>query len=165
MASPQANITIRPAVDSDSSALVRVLEPEVGKAVVVNRFAELHAVLRLVLVIELDGIVTGTASMSPKSDEDGATRRLFALDIGSDYRRRGLATLLIEEVEKRVLADGHTAVRLEVSVDNHAAINLYEKLGYERTGQPEKLQWSQQVDGHPSEIVAETSQRMLKRLT
>jgi N-acetylglutamate synthase-like GNAT family acetyltransferase len=160
----KANITIRPAVDSDSAALVRILAPEVSKGVVVNRFAELHAGLRLLLVIEADGIITGTVSMSPKPDEDGVTRRLFALDIGSTYRRRGMATLLIEDVEQRVLASGHTVLRLEVSVDNHRAVSLYEKLGYERTGQPQKLQWSQQVDGHPSEIVTETSQRMLKRL-
>ena len=145
--------------------LARILEPEVGKAVIVNRFAELHAGLRLLLVLEVDGVIAGTVSMSPTPDEDGITRRLFALDVGSDYRRQGFGKLLIEEVEKQVLANGHSVLRLEVSVENQTAINLYEKLGYERTGQPEKLQWSQQVDGHPSEIVTETSQRMLKRLT
>lgn len=98
MASRPTNLTIRPAVDSDSSALVRILEPEVGKGIIVNRFAELHAGLRQLLVLEVDGVIAGTISMSPKPDEDGNTHRLFALDVGSDYRRRGLGTLLIEEV-------------------------------------------------------------------
>jgi ribosomal protein S18 acetylase RimI-like enzyme len=158
------SVLIRPAVDSDSAALVRVLSPEVDTHVITNRFAELHAGLRLLLVLETDSTIAGTISISTSSDEDGVTRRLFALDVGAGYRRLGFATALIKEVESRVLSDGHTALRLEVSVDNRIANALYEKLGYRRAGVPEKLRWSQPIDGQPSVIVTETSQRMIKSL-
>lgn len=158
------SVLIRAAVDSDSDPLVSVLSPEVDPHVITNRFAEFHAGLRLLLVLETDGAIAGTISISPNTDEDGVTRRLFALDVGAEYRRRGFATRLIKEVENRALSDGHTALRLEVSVDNHVAAGLYEKLGYLPVGTPEKLQWSQPIDGQPAVIVTETSQRMLKRL-
>lgn len=157
-------VLIRPAMDSDSAPLVRILSPEVDPHVITNRFAELHAGLRLLLVLETDRVIAGTISISPDADEDGATRRLFALDVGVEYRRRGFATKLIREVEGRVISDGHLALRLEVSVDNRIAAGLYKKLGYMPVGRPEKLQWSQPVDGRPSVIVTETSQRMVKRL-
>ena len=155
---------IRAAVDSDSARLVRALSPEVDPHVITNRFAELHAGLRLLLVLETDGVVAGTISISTSADEDGVTRRLFALDVGVEFRRRGFATKLIREVESRVLADGHSAVRLEVSVENRIAAGLYQKLGYKSFGTPEKLQWSQPINGRPSVIVIQTSQRMVKRL-
>ena len=158
------SVLIRPAVDSDSAALVRVLSPEVDAHVITNRFAELHAGLRLLLVLDTDSTIAGTVSISTSADEDGITRRLFALDVGVEYRRLGFATPLINEVESRVLSDGHTALRLEVSVDNRIASALYEKLGYLRVGVPEKLQWSQPIARQPSVIVIETSQRMVKGL-
>jgi ribosomal protein S18 acetylase RimI-like enzyme len=133
---------IRAAVDSDSTPLVRVLSPEVDPHVITNRFAELHAGLRLLLVLEIDGAIAGTISISTSADEDGVTRRLFPLYVGVEFRRRGFAMKLIREVENRVLSDGHTALGLEVSVDNHIAAGLYEKLGYLPVGTPEKLQWS-----------------------
>ena len=157
-------VLIRAAVDSDSASLVRALSPEADPHVITNRFAELHAGLRLLLVLEADGVIAGTISMSTNADKDGVTRRLFALDVGPEYRRRGFATGLIREVESRVLSDGHSALRLEVSVDNHGAAGLYKKLGYLPVGTPEKLQWSQPMDGRPSVIVTQTSQRMVKRL-
>lgn len=158
------DVLIRAAVDSDSAPLMLALSPEVDPHVITNRFTELHAGLRLLLVLEADGAIAGTISMSTNADKDGVTRRLFALDVGREYLRRGFATQLIEEVESRVLSDGHSALRLEVSVDNHVAASLYKKLGYLPVGTPEKLQWSQPVDGLPSVTVTQTSQRMVKRL-
>jgi hypothetical protein len=55
-------------------------------------------------------------------------------------------------------------VRLDVAIDNDAAIKVYEKLEYKPVGQPTRLQWSVQVDGGSSEIIVDTCQRMVKRL-
>jgi len=151
-------------VDSDSAPLVRNLSTEVDPHVITNRFAELRAGFRLLLVLEIEITIARTISISADADEDGATRRLFALDVGAEYRRRRFATKLIKEIESRVLSDGHSALRLEVSVENHIAASLYEKLGYMPVGTPEKLQWSQPVDGRLSVIATQTSQRMVKRL-
>ncbi|MDA1278456.1 MAG: GNAT family N-acetyltransferase [Chloroflexi bacterium] len=156
---------IRPAVESDLPQLVSALAPDPGRAQLANRFAEQRVGIRSLLVMELDGKVVGTVSVSPGAEHDGTTRRLFALDVGSKYRRRGFGALLIAEVERIVAKDGHSVVRLEVSVDNHAAISLYEKFGYEKIGLPRKLVWSRGVDGHPSEDVVEISHLLRKVLT
>lgn len=144
--------------------MARVLAPEVDSQIVSNRFVELHAGLRLLLVLEVGGLVAGTVSLSPGADEDGKTRRLFALDVGAGYRRRGYGSLLVGVVEKRIAADGHSIVRLEVMIENAPALRLYEMLGYVRVGGPVTSTWSRGVDGHPSEQVTETCYRMHKVL-
>ena len=155
---------IRHAVESDLAPLVNVLAPDPGRDQLANRFAEQINGIRLLLVLELETKIVGTVSISPEVDSDEGTRRLFALDVGSEYRRRGFGTLLIAEVERISVNDGHSVVRLEVSVDNHAAISLYEGVGYEKIGLPQKLVWSRGVDGHPSEDVVEISHLMRKVL-
>ncbi|MBC8453395.1 MAG: GNAT family N-acetyltransferase [Chloroflexi bacterium] len=155
---------IRVAVDSDLDLLSKSLSAELPRAQIVNRFSEQRAGLRILLVLELGAELAGTVSYDPRPDEDGLTRRLFALDVGAAFRRRGFATRLIQEVERLMVRDGQSVVRLDVAVDNTGAIALYERLGYERVGEPWKLQWSQQVDGHPTELVVELSHRMEKRL-
>lgn len=156
--------TIRAANDSDLPTLVKSLCPELEQAQLKNRFTEQVAGLRLILVMEVDEELVGTVSIDPNADPDGSTRRLFALDVGERFRRQGFAIELINAVEEHVLADGHTTVRLDVAIDNDAAIKVYEKLGYKPVGQPTRLQWSVQVDGGSSEIIVDTCQRMVKRL-
>jgi ribosomal protein S18 acetylase RimI-like enzyme len=161
-------IHIRVAVDTDLDLLSKSLSPEVPRAQMANRFAEQRTGLRILLVLEYGSELVGTVSLGsfdPQADNDGVTRRLFALDVGVAYRRLGLATRLVQEVERLVALDGHTMIQLDVAVDNTAAIALYEKLGYEPIGEPRKLQWSQQVDGHPTEMIVELLHRMEKRLT
>jgi GNAT superfamily N-acetyltransferase len=55
---------------------------------------------------------------------------IIDLMVHPDFRRRGLAALLIQETAKAVLQGGHTHVALRVLVDNIAAISLYRKLGF-----------------------------------
>jgi ribosomal protein S18 acetylase RimI-like enzyme len=155
---------IRAATESDLAALVQSLAPELARAQLKNRFAEQRAEFRLILVLEHKNELAGTISIDPGVDRDGFTHRLFALDVGQRFRRQGFATQLIRAVEEHVLADGHTTLRLDVAIDNTAAINLYKKLGYEPVGEPTRLQWSIQTDGGSSEVIVDTCQRMVKRL-
>jgi len=57
--------------------------------------------------------------------------RILTLDILPAARRRGLATILMEKSELRLRAAGCTQVFLETAVTNAAAIELYQKLGYQ----------------------------------
>ena len=157
-------MVIRRAVESDLDPLVRILDPDPGRPRLVNRFLEQKAGIRLLFVLEIDGVVVGTVSVSPHVDVDGETPRLFALDVGKAFRRRGFATLMVGEIERLVAIEGHPVVRLEVAVDNTGAIQLYENLGYEKVGLPQKLIWSKGVDGHPTDDVVEVSHLMHKRL-
>ena len=54
--------------------------------------------------------------------------------VRTDLRRRGIARSLIEHVIERSKSSGLTSVWLEVRVGNSAAIALYEKFGFEKSG-------------------------------
>jgi ribosomal-protein-alanine N-acetyltransferase len=50
------------------------------------------------------------------------------------YQRRGIATLLLERVFELTADDDRRGYTLEVRVSNVGAIDLYERLGFERRG-------------------------------
>ena len=55
---------------------------------------------------------------------------ILTIDVGSAYRRKGIGTLLMDEIESIFRQKGVKASFLEVREDNTSAINLYLKLGY-----------------------------------
>ena len=54
--------------------------------------------------------------------------------VDPDYRRRGIATRLLEQVFEATRDDQRRGYTLEVRVSNDRAISLYEKLGFVRQG-------------------------------
>jgi DNA-binding MarR family transcriptional regulator/GNAT superfamily N-acetyltransferase len=81
----------------------------------------------------VDGAPAGCVAMRPLSDiaEVGAVecKRLYVAD---RYRRRGLSQALMRALEAHAAQAGHNAVYLDTKDDLHAAIRLYDQLGYER---------------------------------
>lgn len=75
------------------------------------------------------------------------------------FRDQGLGTLLIAEGERLLRARGVRRATLMVEKENEAAVRLYERLGYRRTGESEAL-WDEVVDGamepvaHPSWVMS-----------
>jgi len=67
----------------------------------------------IVSIIEMDGV-----------------GHITALGVAPERQRRGLAHLLLLEMERNFRSRGISTVRLEVRVENVAAIRLYESLGY-----------------------------------
>jgi len=61
----------------------------------------------------------------------GKAGRILTLDIISEARRMGLASLLMQECEHRLRDFGCTEVYLETAVNNGPALRLYRKLGYQ----------------------------------
>ncbi len=51
-----------------------------------------------------------------------------------DHQRRGIATLLMEELFELTAEDGRRGYTLEVRVSNEGAIRLYERLGFKGRG-------------------------------
>ncbi len=47
-----------------------------------------------------------------------------------DFRRRGLATVLLRETARVVHENGDTHLALRVQTDNTPAVTLYDKLGF-----------------------------------
>ena len=55
---------------------------------------------------------------------------VVTIDVLSAYRRSGLGSLMMTEVESRLRTAGCDAMFLETAVDNLAAIKFYERFGY-----------------------------------
>ena len=62
--------------------------------------------------------------------EDDGIGHITTIGVAPEYRRRGLARLMIHEIERSFVARGLSTVRLEVRVDNLSAQRLYEQIGY-----------------------------------
>jgi [ribosomal protein S18]-alanine N-acetyltransferase len=61
----------------------------------------------------------------------GKTGRILTLDIVPEARRLGLASLLMDECERRLRSFGCKEMYLETAVDNEPALRLYRKFGYQ----------------------------------
>lgn len=55
---------------------------------------------------------------------------ITTVGVAPEHRRRGLARLLLLELERSLAARNVSTIRLEVRVDNSSAQNLYHSLGY-----------------------------------
>jgi len=79
----------------------------------------------------VDGIPAACVAMRPLQEVAGATecKRLYVAD---RFRRRGLAEALMQALESHAAQAGYDAVYLDTKDDLHAAIRLYQQLGYER---------------------------------
>lgn len=61
---------------------------------------------------------------------DAVTVELKRMYVREAHRRRGLATVLLAELERRALAAGYTRMALETGVAQPEAIALYERHGF-----------------------------------
>jgi [ribosomal protein S18]-alanine N-acetyltransferase len=61
----------------------------------------------------------------------GKAGRILTLDIVPEARRLGLASLLMEECERRLRSFDCKQIYLETAVNNEPALRLYRKLGYQ----------------------------------
>ena len=59
---------------------------------------------------------------------------LITMDVLPRYRRRGVATALLEEIESRLAARNVGEVWLETATDNQPAIAFWQKHGYRKRG-------------------------------
>ena len=159
-----ARPSVRPAVDDDLGPLASALEPEVPEAQIATRLEESRLGYRDMLVAELDGRVVGTVSMGGHGFQRPGSLRLFALDVGAAFRRRGVGTALVEAVEAIASGRDLEEVNLEVAIDNEDAVRLYERLGYRRHGEPVMDRWERQLDDGSSLLVEVPSWVMVKSL-
>lgn len=79
------------------------------------------------LVAEIQGSIVGYAVGILRLNNIG---HIVSIAVAKRWRRKGIGTRLIRELERRFKERGVRASRLEVRVSNRPAIKLYEKLGY-----------------------------------
>jgi ribosomal protein S18 acetylase RimI-like enzyme len=69
--------------------------------------------------------------ISARRNKDGY---IVTMDVLEEYRRLGIATALLAEIEKRLAANGVVRVGLETATDNHAGVAFWQKHGYRTRG-------------------------------
>lgn len=82
-----------------------------------------------------DGAVLGSAGLGPHWEEGREeTATLWGMYVTPSARGRGIGELLVHAVLEEARRRGHADVVLEVVNTNAAAITLYERCGFEATG-------------------------------
>ena len=82
-------------------------------------------------VAELNGLVVGCVGAWPDSNAIESLE-LIRMSVDASVRRKGVATLLIRQVERFALAEGFSKVSLATLVMMSAACSFYERCGYTR---------------------------------
>ncbi|MGB9960086.1 MAG: ribosomal protein S18-alanine N-acetyltransferase [Candidatus Bathyarchaeales archaeon] len=67
-------------------------------------------------------------------EKEKLTGRILTVDVHPSYRRMGIGTALLEQIERIFVEKGVENCYLEAREDNVAALNLYLKLGYRKVG-------------------------------
>jgi N-acetylglutamate synthase len=80
----------------------------------------------LFLIAESNGKVIGTVI----GGYDGRRGMIYHLAVLAEYRQQGIATALVEEVEKRLQAKGCVKCFLLAFADNMDAIQFYKQRGW-----------------------------------
>jgi [ribosomal protein S18]-alanine N-acetyltransferase len=125
---------IRPADFSDLHA-IEAIENEVFGADRLSRRSLRNFIASprvALLVAESKGGISGYALLAYRKGSQVA--RLYSIAIEPGTARRGIGTALVQACIRDALKRGCQKLRLEVRIDNSAAIRFYERLGFEVFG-------------------------------
>jgi ribosomal protein S18 acetylase RimI-like enzyme len=121
---------IREFVDEDYDAVVGVWRAAGLTIKPSDTLPELRKVIDrnpgLFLVAEADGTVAGAGIGA----WDGRRGWIYHLAVHPDRQGRGIGRMLMDELERRLLATGATKLNLLVEQGNAAVADFYRKLGY-----------------------------------
>ncbi len=89
-------------------------------------YSEIYNKYSIARVAELNGIIAGYISARHIADEC----HLLNMAVRPDYRRYGIATMLLKNIIEKLRDSGCRFFFLEVRESNYAARRLYEKFGF-----------------------------------
>jgi ribosomal-protein-alanine N-acetyltransferase len=92
--------------------------------------SEIYSRYSITRVAELNGLIVGYICVKHVADEC----HLLDLAVHPDYRRRGIARSLLDNVIQELRIEGCRFFYLEVRSSNYAARKLYEKFGFNMVG-------------------------------
>jgi ribosomal protein S18 acetylase RimI-like enzyme len=120
--------------DTDYIPVIHLWE-NVGPGVHVGRSDSPQEITRklerdpeLFLVAEIDAAIVGTVL----GGYDGRRGIMYHLAVKPEFQNMGIGNQLMSELENRLRAKGCIRYHLLVTVDNHSAIDFYEKRGWNR---------------------------------
>lgn len=124
-------ITIRKMQFDDLDQVMAIEEANFSVPWTINGFFSflLREDARFLVAEEADKIVgyCGVILTPPESD-------ITNVCVSEEYRRKGIARMLLGQLQKDLSKSGITTLHLEVRESNLPAIALYEKLGFVRDG-------------------------------
>ena len=126
-------ITLRTYTPADFEALYEIDQQCFGPVLGYSR-PDLRSYLRLpgghCLIAESAARIAGFLVTA----HENAVGSIITIDVLAAYRRQGVATLLLEESERRLAAAGIRTIELETATDNASAIAFWQKHGYRKRG-------------------------------
>ncbi len=90
------------------------------------------------LVAKVDNVIAGFIIAQIEIDSSTMFGHIITINVASTFRRKGIASKMLQEIEVILKQKGITECRLEVREDNSAALKLYQKTGYQKAGRLEK---------------------------
>jgi ribosomal-protein-alanine N-acetyltransferase len=88
----------------------------------------------IALAAKSDSNVAGFVIAEIEIEETTEFGHIVTLNVAPKFRHKGVATLMLHEIESFLKQRSITQIRLEVREDNNPALKLYSKLGYEKIG-------------------------------
>jgi [ribosomal protein S18]-alanine N-acetyltransferase len=127
------NFKLRNYVPADFEALYQIDQQCFGPVLGYSR-PDLRIYLRLpgghCLIAESSAQIAGFLVTA----HENAVGSIVTIDVLPAYRRQGVATLLLQESERRLAAAGVGTIELETATDNASAIAFWQKHGYRKRG-------------------------------
>src|SRR5690606_2694663 len=103
------------------------------RAIIRDAFARAQRDAMAMLVAEIEGVLVGQVWIDFVRLPDAAY--LWAVRVRRAWRRRGIASRLLDAAERISANRGFAAVELEVEVANKLAQGIYERRGFIAIGQ------------------------------
>jgi len=90
------------------------------------------------LVAKADSDIAGFILSQVEIENNTLYGHIITINVASNYRRKGIATKMLKEMEQILREKGINECHLEVREDNLAALKLYETSGYRKIAMLEK---------------------------
>ncbi|MBB6143238.1 ribosomal-protein-alanine N-acetyltransferase [Silvibacterium bohemicum] len=124
-------VSIRPMHSEDIDAVMKLAQRSPGSPHWTRgNFEQFEEISAVVLLAECEGQLAGFAAGSLVLE----VCDLESVVVAEEFRRRGIATALLDGVTAWSRERGGLHIELEVRVSNHPAIALYERYGFVRDG-------------------------------
>ncbi|UZT96967.1 GNAT family N-acetyltransferase [Chryseobacterium fluminis] len=119
--------------DTDFQNLVKLLDADLAirngeDHAFYDQFNKIDAIKNCIIVY-IDATPAACGAFKPFEEDTVEIKRMYT---HPDFRKKGLATAIVDELEVWASEKGYTKAVLESSLEQNEALSVYEKSGYER---------------------------------
>lgn len=122
-------ISLRTYQDKDLEKVIK-LENQSFNQMDIKSFQSFYLDNELIKIIIIENDLDFIGYMIVWQDEDKS--QIYSIYILEKHRRKGYAYLALKMIEESWFKNNVSVISLEVNVNNHPAVLLYEKLGFKK---------------------------------